>query len=580
MSIHNGRIKTTWRDDWKYGFIVDENDMDIRFHIDNSPDLSGKISSLTEGSPVEFEKKPSAKYPGKYEAHNVRLQADRHMKDNTQSLSPSSSLEDDTSQENALSKTCLILTVGTNALPVWVAWHHLKNLSEKLPSPIRVQLVHTEKTEDEMKRLRTKMEKYYSKHSSQGFVTHVQTSPGDPCKVFDNITKVLNDLQGETEHVHVHYTGGTQVMGVETVSAATKFDGLKHVSTSYLTVHADTGPAIMGRKLTDVGNLPMNLINDTRVKIVEKDVDLNFLRFIAQLNGFGIGEFTHLYKGNQYDCPAPRQFEGNYLSFSKKVLDAILCAELQTLCVEWGKGNTYNRKRNFTYPNNSGSFPVCSNSLWESTLLPFFAQDEYSRDLVWTANQICYPGSTKATDEQKKGLKQIHDFFTGTWLEYAAGAAFHNALQQIEKECKDKNGSENDSRSGYALFHSVYVRRTTTTDDVRVFELDVVAMLGHQIIVVSCTTIRPSTGYGQEQSGKLNLIKQKGVEVLHRARQLGGDEARAIVLCGAQEDDAQLLENELKDETGGASEPLQIWGLDKWSKLTQEFKDYCKKLRW
>ena len=82
------------------------------------------------------------------------------------------------------------------------------------------------------------------------------------------------------------------------------------------------------------------------------------------------------------------------------------------------------------------------------------------------------------------------------------------------------------SHSKYAIFHNVHVRRTTTEDSVRDFELDVVAMLGHQIVVISCTI--------DQGTGLEGLIKQKGMEVLHRARQLGGDEARAIVLCGAK----------------------------------------------
>ena len=40
--------------------------------------------------------------------------------------------------------TQLIFTVGTNALPIWVAWYHLK---DKLEAPIKVRLVHTTDTE-------------------------------------------------------------------------------------------------------------------------------------------------------------------------------------------------------------------------------------------------------------------------------------------------------------------------------------------------------------------------------------------------------------------------------------------------
>ena len=60
------------------------------------------------------------------------------------------------------------------------------------------------------------------------------------------------------------------------------------------------------------------------------------------------------------------------------------------------------------------------------------------------------------------------------------------------------------------------------------------------------------------------------MEAILRARQLGGDEARAIVFCSAHQNDAKLIEDELKDEMGSASEPLQVWGRNRWRGLPNE----------
>ena len=46
--------------------------------------------------------------------------------------------------------TQLIFTVGTNPLPIWVAWHHLK---DKLQPPVQVRFVHTAGTKNEKDRL-------------------------------------------------------------------------------------------------------------------------------------------------------------------------------------------------------------------------------------------------------------------------------------------------------------------------------------------------------------------------------------------------------------------------------------------
>ena len=79
--------------------------------------------------------------------------------------------------------TQLILTIGTNPLPVWVAWHHLK---EKLQEPIKVRFVHTAGTVDETDRL----QKYCQGAS---LLDPIQTSAGNPGTVRGDIRHILKD---------------------------------------------------------------------------------------------------------------------------------------------------------------------------------------------------------------------------------------------------------------------------------------------------------------------------------------------------------------------------------------------------
>ena len=358
--------------------------------------------------------------------------------------------------------TQLILTVGTNPLPVWVAWHHLK---DKLPEPVHVRLVHTAGTVAEKDRL----QKYCQGAS---LLDPIQTSAGNPGTVRGDIRHILRDLSAETTDLHVHYTGGTKVMGVETVSAieAQLRDSQNvRLQTSYLDPRGASGPTIVSRSGP--------LVKDTRWGIDP------CLSRIAELDGFTIGPFEYRYWSKSIgghrteECPAPR-------------------APSQEQCDEG------------------------MNAFRSVTIDP---------DL----------------------------------LEYGAYAAFEEALKKISERNSDRNN--------YEIFHSVYVRRAGTTDpNVKPFELDVVAVLGYQIVVVSCTV-----DSGHDRS------KQKGMEAILRARQLGGDEARAIVLCSAHPNTAKLIEDELKDEMGSASEPLQIWGKNKWRRLPNEFYRYlCNDLHW
>ena len=355
--------------------------------------------------------------------------------------------------------TNLVLTVGTNPLPVWVAWHHLK---DRLECPVNVLLVHTSATHAEMDRLKAEC-------AGAVFLDPLSTSAGSPGTVRGDIRGMVGRLTGDVSCVHIHYTGGTKVMGVETVSAA---EGLLSgndqvmLETSYL--DARGGPAIVSRRGT--------LVTDARIG-VEAD-----LKRIARLNGFQLGPFPYTY--------------------------------------------------------------------WDRT--------------IGNERNVDCPGPRIPSDfEQEQGLYSVnHGRVTGESLEHGVYAAFRRALETI--------APYNRSRVDYQLFHRVYVRRETRDSQVRPFELDVVAVLGYQVVVVSCTV-----------DGRLDVVKHKGMEVSLRARQLGGDEARSIVLCGAHPGNVPRIEAELADETGSSDVPLQVWGSDTWSHLPNEFSRYLRKdLRW
>ena len=354
--------------------------------------------------------------------------------------------------------TLLILTVGTNPLPVWVALHHLR---DKLRHPIHVRLVHTKETRSERDRL--------LKYSHDAFsIDTVETVSGNPATVRNDITQnLIHNLPDNTTCIHVHYTGGTKVMCVETVAAAenikTLLSGNINLETSYLDPRADADATLIDRN----GNV---LVSDTR-KGVEP-----CLQRIAELNGFELGPFPYAY----WD--------------------------------EWGNTQTRN----------------------------------------------CPAPGTLSIEQGIQGRAALHSgYFTSPeLLEYSAYAAFQDALVDIFRQCPD--------RSNYRLFHKVYVRRANAQDaSVKPFELDVVAVLGYQIVVVSCTLAREHA-----------RVKQKGMEAILRMRQLGGIEARAIVLCKASRKAQQLIQAELKEETGRSSLSLEIWGKDTWPHLQQTFHQY------
>ena len=448
--------------------------------------------------------------------------------------------------------TRLIFTVGTNPLPIWVAWHHLKDELQ----PVQVRFVHTAGTKKEKERLK----KYC--HGAD-FLNPIETSEGNPRLVRDAIKPVVNNL-ADTQLLHVHYTGGTKVMGVETVAAIeASLPKDIQLDTSYLDARAGSGPTIVNRAGKE-------LVKDARKGICPD------LKRIAELNGFEIGPFDHQYGSPgrlvTKKCPAPRIPTQEERKAGQIVLSA-LCRRLDEDFQDifsrpadscWNR--TFSSNINFVYPQNGGTFqlPDNANPIWTNSLLPQLNNVFPHCQWDTTAGTLSYPAHGRACSEIEEELEQMHKFFNGTWFEYAAYASFQEALSNI--------ATRNSIRTNHKLFHSVYARRAGAKNSkVKPFELDVVAVLGYQIVVVSCTTAFAS-----------QTVKQKAMEAYHRARQLGGDEARAVVLCANwKASEINLIQEELKDETGSSDLPLQIWGKRKWNELSSNFEQYlCNDLHW
>lgn len=93
------------------------------------------------------------------------------------------------------------------------------------------------------------------------------------------------------------------------------------------------------------------------------------------------------------------------------------------------------------------------------------------------------------------------------------------------------------------------------TDKNEKFELDVVAIRKHQVFVISCTTASDKA-----------TCKGKLFEVHLRARQIGGDEARTILLCLSERPD--VLQKELD---GPMEKHIKVFG-------RQDLKELPKKL--
>jgi hypothetical protein len=142
-------------------------------------------------------------------------------------------------------------------------------------------------------------------------------------------------------------------------------------------------------------------------------------------------------------------------------------------------------------------------------------------------------------------LKSAVKFLDGTWLE-------EYVYQSLKKAFKGSNIS---------IDKNWKIKKSGWTAD---FELDVVLMNGYQLIGISCTT-----------SGQKSICKSKGFEIIHRTQQIGGEEAKAVVITRLEHDRKAALQDELGIDTGGKTNILVLGMEDlKEDRLIREIKDF------
>lgn len=131
-----------------------------------------------------------------------------------------------------------------------------------------------------------------------------------------------------------------------------------------------------------------------------------------------------------------------------------------------------------------------------------------------------------STNEQ---IKKTIKFLDGQWLE-------QYIYELIKKEESFKD-------------YEVEINCEITRPDwgLNRFELDVSILKGYQLVGLSCTT-----------SHDRKICKSKGFEILHRTKQIGGDEARAVLITRLEDAKKDGLRDELEIDTGGKENILVL----------------------
>ncbi len=175
------------------------------------------------------------------------------------------------------------------------------------------------------------------------------------------------------------------------------------------------------------------------------------------------------------------------------------------------------RLQGFRNPNNARSEPFQANRHGLTLSLPEFPTSEQLAQL-------------ENANERKSWYRQWYAFIGGGWLEEWLGA-------QIQ---------ELDLASAQEITVGVNAYRGKKKAQL---EVDVVVVRGHRSYFVSCTT-----------DTSKHLCKSKLFEVAVRSRQLGGDLARAALVCLADDSTVSALQTDV-DDVWGASNTTRVFGL-------------------
>ena len=396
--------------------------------------------------------------------------------------------------------TDLILLVGTNPLPnAVVASYFIKN-NAKLK---KIWLVHsgengTKKYAETLKEfIKNKSEKI---KTDDRIVINNTAQKKSIKNAFDNLYS--NISKGQT--VHLNYTGGTKSM---VVHAYRFVEGKKEFNPTFSYLDSNEFKLFFDiEKQTDDLRNEVNISFEEMYKLHGFEGETNELIF-EKANKI----FENLIEENKLDDFFYKENNGGYtreLFENKKGGLAEKYSEIKEKETK-NPFNLDNFEINETFERVVNTMVVEENG--EKKDYRLFKERKFNKEI------------------KDKEFKKAVKYLDGKWLEQV----IYKRL--IELLNLDK----------YKIEISSNIRRP----EVMNFEIDLVVIRGYQLIGISCTT-----------SHDKSLCKSKGFEVIHRAKQIGGDEAKMVLITMLDDEKAKRLKQTLEDNTTGNKNKIIVLG--------------------
>jgi hypothetical protein len=423
----------------------------------------------------------------------------------------------------------VIITTGLSEIPVLAAAYCLCRAEYRSGRPIPAfAVLCSNETQAEALRVRDALAKRLGsigQDSNLSWELINVEDAYDPLKIVGGIRPHL--AKWKDENLHLHYTGGTAAMAVHPLKEIQQglgiWPALSYLSSEDHLVRGEDGLPIA----TDQ-------VRDERYHWQLSLQELIGLRGFELLPGTG-------------NIPQPA-----LIAIGCEMMDFLRDDEIRRQYQAWKRGiesdfkqvHENSRDRQWRERNPMPfRFPSFNASGWDA--------------LMTRAKEYFFPGiaDPKLTLMAWEKRQALQSFINDQYLELFAYRAFQEALGECGPPATDLRHSARCKRQG---------QRQT-------FELDVTAVCGYELVMVSCSmTIREEA-------------KRKAFEAAFRARQIGGYHVWPIVIAMDDAKFAKDTQDALQDHVGGLKKAPQVWCRDDCSSLDQlkkRFTEQLEKMQW
>ncbi|MDI6714677.1 MAG: DUF1887 family CARF protein [Thermodesulfovibrio sp.] len=418
----------------------------------------------------------------------------------------------------------LILLVGTNPLPNFVVAEYFLINNPSLKNLLMIYSEDKPPSQRGTKGYVDSLQKLLQNHHKERDLTFNQiplSDISDAKEIERDLKKRLTEYLKQTDSIHINYTGGTKAMGIHIYRWLENYGKEKNIPISFSYLDARTFQIVDDK----YGRITGDLRSQIKLSIQELISLHGFKRDNEDKNEkdlFKVAvkkfrEIIEMDKIKDYFNSYRREYftdeKGELLKKVNKLKEKIEKLGLENKIIA------------------QGTFLEIVNSMPEDYKL---FNDE---------------GSFKEL-KTNKNLERAIEFLDGKWLEMYV-------YDLLKESIKDKKIS---------IDINWEIKKYEWSSSNQKFEIDVIIINGYQLIGISCTT-----------SVRKNLCKSKGFEIFMRTRQIGGEEARAVLVTVLPESKKIELEQELEVDTGG-KENILVLGIDdlKENIFTYKIKKYIE----